>query len=89
MIMERITALSSTTRMLNDTSHLHLLNAKCMVLPEWHHHTAIRILHRIGSLTTLTECYFGIQMMNLLKIKTNMFDKLIACVQELLHLSPG
>ena len=59
------------------------------MLPEWRYNIAIRILHRIGSLTTLAECYFSIQMMNLLKIKTNVFDKLIACVQELLHLSPG
>ncbi len=89
MIMARITALSSTTRMLNDTSHLHLSNAKYMMVPEWHYNIAIRILNRIGSVTTLAECYFDAQSMNLLMIKTNAFDKVNACVQRSVYSRTG
>ena len=52
------------------------------MLPEWHDNIAIRILHRIGSFTTLAECYFNTQTLNLLMIKTNAFDKMVACVQQ-------
>jgi len=89
MIMARITALSSTTRMLNDTSHLHLSNAKYMMVPEWHYNIAIRILNRIGSITTLAECYFDAQSMNLIMIKTNAFDKVNACVQRPVYSRAG